>query len=361
MKRKSQGTARARPRGVISIGTVKKKDTALDPYQNAAGSETVLVAEDDPVSRKLLENRLRLWGYHVIFAENGAQAWALLQQKCAADLLILDWMMPEVDGIELCRRIRENLPGPYRYIILVSGKDEKRDVVSGLEAGADDYVAKPFDVEELRARLRAGRRILSLQKELIQVRDALEFQATHDALTGLWSRGALLELLETELERGKRLGGSTGLLMLDLDHFKSINDKYGHLVGDVVLKETARRILGAVRPYDFVGRYGGEEFVAVLSSCDSTDASAVAERVRSVVNGESISTFSGCIPVTVSIGCVVALQPASGLEMLAAADAALYEAKRGGRNQVVSRTFGSSNSGDQGVHVLEKSSASGGF
>jgi two-component system cell cycle response regulator len=173
----------------------------------------------------------------VITAENGAEPWKLLQQRHTPDLLVLDWIMPGVDGIEVCRRIREKQRDRYKYILLVSGKDEKQDVVAGLEAGAGDYLTKPFDIGELRARLRAGKRILALQHKLIQAREALRFQATHDDLTGLWSRGATLHLLSCELQRGHRSRTPTGILMIDLDHFKSVNDTYGHLHGDAVLKE----------------------------------------------------------------------------------------------------------------------------
>ena len=190
----------------------------------------------------MLESRLESWGYRVMTAEDGTQAWELLQQPNSLELLILDWMMPGIDGIELCRRIREKQHGRYQYILLLSGKDQKQDVVDGLGAGADDYLTKPFDIRELRARLRTGKRILTLQHQLIRTREAVRFQATHDDLTGLWSRGATMHLLNGELQRGFRSRTSTAILMIDLDHFKSVNDTYGHLNGDAVLKEAAGRI-----------------------------------------------------------------------------------------------------------------------
>ena len=298
-------------------------------------SETILVAEDDPIFRRLLQSRLQNWGYHVITAKDGAEAWELLQQAETPDLLILDWMMPGIDGLELCRRIRSKERDRYQYILLLTGKDEKQDVVNGLNSGADDYLTKPFDIGELEARLRAGKRILSLQQELIQAREDLRFQATHDALTGLWSRGAALDLLRSELRRAVRPHTSTGILMADLDHFKSINDTYGHLIGDAVLKEASRRISQAVRSYDFVGRYGGEEFLTILSKCTMDDLQTVAERMRCAVADTPISTSAGDIKVTVSIGAVVAPVNAPDLEMLGIADSALYEAKHSGRNRVV--------------------------
>ena len=295
----------------------------------------MLVAEDDPIFRRLLQSRLQSWGYQVITAEDGTQAWELLQRPNTADLLILDWMMPGVDGIELCRRIRAIQQDRYRYILLVSGKDDKQDVVSGLEAGADDYLTKPFDIRELRARVRAGTRILTLQHELIQAREALRFQATHDDLTGLWSRGTTLHLLKGELERGLRSRTPTGILMIDVDHFKRVNDTHGHLNGDMVLIEAARRIDRSVRIYDFVGRYGGEEFLVVLSNCTLEDLQKIAERARRAFADAPIMMHAGEVSVTVSVGGVMALSDVRELELLSAADAALYEAKRTGRDRVV--------------------------
>ncbi len=243
--------------------------------------------------------------------------------------------MPGLDGIELCRRIRERHQDRYQYILLVTGKDGKQNIVKGLEAGADDYLTKPFDLGELRARVWTGKRILSLQRELIRAREDLRFQATHDALTGVWSHGATLDLLGCELRRGFRTHASTGILMIDLDHFKNVNDTYGHLTGDAVLKEAVQRISRAVRSYDFVGRYGGEEFLAILSNCTLEDLRTVAERTRCAVAETAISTKVANVDVTVSIGGVVTSTGTDDLELLSAADSALYEAKQAGRNRVV--------------------------
>jgi diguanylate cyclase (GGDEF)-like protein len=299
-----------------------------------SASNTVLIAEDDPICRRVLQNRLANWGYRVITAENGLEAWQILQQGNAPDLLILDWMMPGIDGPELCRRIRERESPIYPYILLVTGKDDTQDVVRGLGAGADDYLSKPFDPTELRARLQVGKRILSLQHELIQAREELRFQANHDALTGILSRAAILSLLDRELQRGARTGTSTGILMMDLDHFKMVNDTYGHVSGDAVLKEVGHRINQAVRSYDFLGRYGGEEFLAVLSECCPTDLRTIAERVRSAVADTPICTAITSLSVTISVGGVVTSNLSPGLDLLSAADAVLYEAKAKGRNRV---------------------------
>jgi len=301
---------------------------------------TILIAEDDPIFRKLLQSRLQNWGYRVVAVKDGIEAWDILQQSTPPDLLILDWMMPGIDGIELCRRIRESNRESYQYILLVTGKDGKQDVVKGLEAGADDYLTKPFDVAELRARVSTGNRILSLQRQLIQAREDLRFQATHDSLTGLRSRGATLDLLASELQRGFRSHTSTGILMIDLDHFKSINDSHGHLIGDSVLKEAAYRISHSLRSYDFVGRYGGEEFLAVLSNCTLEELGIAAERIRNAVAETAVVTKALSIKVTVSIGGVVTSDCTPDIELLSAADVALYEAKRTGRNRVVIGSYG---------------------
>jgi|HubBroStandDraft_1064217.scaffolds.fasta_scaffold00085_44 two-component system cell cycle response regulator len=299
-----------------------------------SASNTVLVAEDDPICRRVLESRLGKWGFRVITAEDGLEAWEILRQGNAPDLLILDWMMPGIDGPELCRRVRESRNAIYPYILLVTGKDDTQDVVRGLQAGADDYLSKPFDPTELRARLQVGKRILTLQHELIQAREELRFQADHDILTGILSRAAIFNALDRELQRGARSGTSTGILMMDVDHFKKLNDTHGHLSGDAVLKEVAQRINRAVRSYDFLGRYGGEEFLAVLSDCRPGDLRTIAERVRSAVADVPICPEITSMAVTVSVGGVVTSNPTPGIELLSAADAMLYEAKRNGRNRV---------------------------
>jgi diguanylate cyclase (GGDEF)-like protein len=204
-------------------------------------------------------------------------------------LAILDWMMPGLDGVEVCRKVRQAGGAPYVYLIMLTGRAERRDVVQGMGAGADDYLSKPFDEQELRVRLRAGRRIVDLQ-------EALRTLATRDALTGTWNRRAILEILRRELARGAREGTPVGVVLADLDHFKRVNDTLGHLTGDAVLSEAARRIGAALRPYDALGRYGGEEFLIVLPGCDPEGASQVAERVRGRVAEAPVTTPAGRSP-----------------------------------------------------------------
>ena len=297
----------------------------------------VLVAEDDAMFRRILDSWLGHWGYRVTIAEDGARAWEILQQDLPPQLLILDWMMPAMNGLELCRKVRECNQTPYQYILLATAKDAKQDLVRGLEAGADDYLTKPFDKSELRARLRAGNRILTLQDGQIRAQEQLRFQATHDQLTGVLNRAEILDTLRRELERAARSHTATGLLILDIDHFKTVNDTYGHLAGDTVLKEVTQRVVKALRAYDSVGRYGGEEFVVVLPGCDREQIDQGAERVRSAVDNGPIVVNESKVSVTVSIGAAVAICHGliSDVEMLAAADSALYRAKEIGRNRTV--------------------------
>jgi two-component system cell cycle response regulator len=320
----------------------------------------VLIAEDDAMSRKILQSWLENWGYEVTVAENGAIAWSILQQEHPPELLILDWVMPEIDGMELCRRIRDKQQSPYQYILLVTSRDAKQDVVRGLDAGADDYLTKPLDRNELRARLKVGERILTLQHDLIQAREDLRFQATHDALTGIFNRGTILELLHRELARAAREHTATGLLMLDLDHFKRVNDTFGHLTGDVVLKEATQRMSQVVRSYDMVARYGGEEFLIVLPGCSGDQILKCAERVRSAIASVPMTVHNSEIPVTVSIGVTVAIGGATTeTDVVAAADAALYEAKNSGRNRVV-LSDAKRQIGPASLHAPEKLRVAGG-
>ena len=298
--------------------------------------DQVLVAEDDPMFRRILQTWLETWGYRVTLAEDGAQAWQVLQQEPPPQVLILDWMMPKISGLDLCRKVRENDQHPYQYILLATARDAKQDLVRGLEAGADDYLTKPFDKSELRARLQACNRILTLQQGQMLAREQLLFQATHDLLTGVLNRGAILETLRRELTRSGRTNTSTGLLMLDIDHFKSINDTHGHLAGDRALQEVTHRILKSVRSYDSVGRYGGEEFLIVLPGCERDELERGAERIRSAVDSGPMVLDGIELSITVSLGATATGGGTiSDLRMLATVDSALYQAKAVGRNRTV--------------------------
>jgi PleD family two-component response regulator len=192
----------------------------------------------------MLEAFLVKWGYEVMVAKEGEEAWGMLQENDAPQLAILDWMMPGRAGIDICRSVRQMEGRPYIYIILLTARGHKKDMVEGLEAGADDYVTKPFDPFELRARLRAGQRIVELQEQLVQAREALRDQASRDPLTGLWNHGTIIAILRKEVARASRTHGPFALAMADVDRLKTINDTYGHPAGDAVLREASRRLRG---------------------------------------------------------------------------------------------------------------------
>jgi two-component system cell cycle response regulator len=297
----------------------------------------ILIADDEPVSRRMLQGMLVKWGYEVVPAEDGNAAWEQLKSADAPRMALLDWMMPGQNGVDVCRALRKLRPAPYTYILLLTAKDAKESVVEGLESGADDYLTKPFNPQELKARLRVGLRLLDLEDNLVQAREAMRFKATHDTLTGVWNRGAILETLDKEVWRSRRERLSLAVLIADLDHFKSVNDTYGHLVGDEVLREATRRMQTNVRPYDAVGRYGGEEFLILLPGCNGSDARVKAEELREALLQESIETPAGTLKVTMSIGGVATgdWPEENANQILQMADLALYRAKEEGRNRTV--------------------------
>ena len=296
----------------------------------------ILIAEDDPLSRAMLERALQRGGYDVIAVEDGDLAVGHLASADPPRLALLDWIMPHKTGIEVCAEVRQKKDKAYTYLILLSSKESKQDIVQGLEAGADDYLTKPFDVEELKARLRAGERILELEDRLVEARESMRFQATHDLLTSLWNRGVIMELVAREVRRSQREQNCTAVMMCDIDHFKRVNDEYGHGTGDDVLCEVARRLQQSVRSYDMVGRYGGEEFLVVLNRCEPESAAARAENLRQVIERRPIVARGKSVPVTISIGLALSTDFAGGDadEIIQEADGALYAAKHAGRNRV---------------------------
>ena len=297
----------------------------------------VLAAEDNPVFQSMLANMLTKWGYTPVVAHDGNEAWEALQQPDGPQLAILDWMMPGLNGVDICRGVRAAAREPYVYILLLTARTDSQDLVEGMEAGADDYLTKPFQAHELRVRLRAGRRILDLQQQLLAAREALREQATHDGLTGLLNRNSILAILDKELARASRENTALSVLMVDLDRFKLINDTHGHAAGDAVLCEAAHRMRESVRNYDSVGRYGGEEFVIVLPGCDAQSAQAQAERVRQTFADAPFQTGSASLQATCSIGVSWRVHPRANEAgaLLREADLALYASKGHGRNCVV--------------------------
>jgi two-component system, cell cycle response regulator len=294
----------------------------------------ILIADDDRVSRTVLRTALTKLGHEVVDVEDGVEAMRALLAQDGPRLAILDWMMPGADGLTVCATIRQQATA-YVYVILLTARDREADLVEGLGAGADDFLTKPLNVTELAARLRSGERVIELQQRLLESQAALEHAATYDRLTGLWNRGTIVDHLAGELNRTQREGASLSVLLVDIDHFKRINDTYGHAAGDQVLCEISRRIRSLLRAYDAVGRYGGEEFLVVLPGADTSSARVVAERLRDGVHATPVTDESFNHEVSVSIG--LACSDTIGFEsaaLILAADQALYRAKAAGRNRV---------------------------
>ncbi len=294
----------------------------------------ILIAEDDAVSRRLLQAVLEAWGYQVVLTNDGTEAWAELSSDDPPAMAILDWVMPGLEGVEVCRRLRAR-EGRYVYTILLTGRDRKQDIVEGMTAGADDYLTKPYDSHELMVRVRAGRRLIDLHAQLLDAQEVLRQQAARDPLTGIWNRARAFESLSTEITRAAREGTAVSVIMLDLDHFKDVNDRHGHMAGDAVLRIVTRRVQSSLRVYDVLGRYGGEEFIIILPGCDAAAVAATAERIRRAVSASPIDTSEGLIAVTASMGTASAQLGLTTAESLVrAADEALYVAKREGRDRV---------------------------
>ena len=296
----------------------------------------ILIADDDPATCSLLAAAVKQMGHESATVVDGDAAWAALSGE-RFDVLITDWLMPGLSGIELTRKVRATPGEPYLYVIMLTGKDRREDVIEGLSAGADDYLTKPFEARDLSVRLHNAKRIVDLQAELIAAREALRVQATHDPLTEVWNRGAILDLLSRELIRAKRAHIPLCVGIIDLDHFKAINDTHGHQAGDAVLKETVARMKASLRAYDALGRWGGEEFLLIFPECDAEAGRVAAERLRARVAEGPVRFGNTDIRVTCSVGLAEA-----GLELgweddllLSAADKAVYRAKLAGRNQVI--------------------------
>lgn len=303
--------------------------------------QKILIADDSVVSRHLLEATLRKWGYEVTVACDGAEALSVLERDDAPSMAILDWVMPIHTGPEVCTQLRQLARESYTYILLLTSKNQKEDLIAGMNAGADDYLTKPFDQQELEVRLEAGKRILKLHDALVAAKKKLFRQATYDELTGLFNRARILETARTELVRSEREGVPLGVVLADIDKFKSINDTYGHSVGDQVLREVASRMQSSIRAYDAIGRYGGEEFLLILPGCDLGCAAQQAERLRLIVCQEPLAVTVGNkqvgLPISASFGTTT-FYPGSTSSLdalIVVADEALYEAKRTGRNRII--------------------------
>jgi two-component system cell cycle response regulator len=303
----------------------------------------ILVAEDNRLFRRLLEVNLVAWGHEMVICDDGEQAWQHLKRSGGPRVAVLDWDMPKMQGVEVCRRLRSLKDHHYVYVILLTAKSGKAALLEGLDSGADDYIVKPYDPVELKVRLRAATRIVELQKDLLEALGRAESRAKHDELTGIWNRSAVLEALEKELERSKRQSTTLGVVMVDIDHFKKINDDHGHVAGDRILRKIAISISQSLRLYDSVGRYGGDEFLAILPNCGLPQAFKLAERVREGVSANAYQLNGQPIVCTVSIG-VAAVSKSEQVELssvLRSADQALYEAKDRGRNCTAAQSLAS--------------------
>lgn len=291
----------------------------------------ILIVEDEPITRRLLQFTLTRWGYEAMTAVDGREAWEVLQRSTSPSLVISDWMMPGMDGLELCSRIRSRERPGYTYLIILTGRDRKEDIVKGLEAGADDYLVKPFDQEELLCRIRIGERIINLERRILQL-------ANTDHLTGILNRRAFMERMEAELHRTSRHDQPLSLIITDIDHFKRINDQFGHVVGDRVLQQFVEAVATIIRPYDFLGRYGGEEFAIGLPGVNEQQAGEIAERIRREV--AALDPAASDLPpgahLTASFGAACLCREAGEQlqSLITRADDALYRAKREGRNRV---------------------------
>jgi two-component system, cell cycle response regulator len=306
-------------------------------------SARILIVDDHEDNVELLRARLESWGFETISAKDGAEALSTIESSLP-DLVLLDIMMPKIDGIEVARRVKNNPDLPFIPIIMQTALDSTENKVEGLEAGADDYITKPIDFPELKARVNSMLRIKRLQeeieereRELMEANERLRHMSQTDALTGLENRRHIETRLEEMFEHAKRLGEPFSCVMVDLDKFKSVNDEYGHQAGDAVLKQLAKILKNEVREIDHAGRYGGEEFILLLTGTVLDAAVTFAERCRKAIEDHTFTFAGGTIQRTASFGVAgwphPKIQNCDGL--VKAADDALYVAKETGRNRVV--------------------------
>ena len=329
-------SATAKPQAVDVTEPCKPAKSATHlPGPDVRTGRHILVVDESDESRQAIEQALLHWGYRPQATACHSEAWRILQEPTAPQFVILSRPVADANRAGLCPQIR-HLQQEYVYVIFLAREGRSEDLSEATAHGADACIRRPVDLDELFVRVRAGERILDLQTQLLAAQDSLREQATHDALTGLWNRAAILETLAAEVDRARREHTPLAVIMADLDHFKNVNDTHGHGAGDVVLRETASRMRQVLRTYDMIGRYGGEEFLIVVPQCDLTISACTAERLRLAVAGEPVVTEQTSLYVTASFGIAAAsaLEDPHGDALIQAADVALYAAKRAGRNRV---------------------------
>lgn len=301
----------------------------------------VLIAEEDTVARRVLETALSEWGHEVTGCADGASALRLLMGALPFDYALLDWSLPELDGPNICRAVRKQSPSTYLLLLCKPGADQAP--LAALDAGADDALAKPVEADLLQLRLRAGQKVLDLRRELAAAQDMIRVKTSQDPVTGLWNREALIENMERELERARRESAPVGFVLLDVDDFRLVNDTLGRLAGDGTLRQVGQRLRRSLRPYDVLGRYSGDQFLAILPGCDVPLAQALAERLRTAVSAQPFTLDEGTIRVSLSVGVAAAggMQEQCPADAMArAAEAALYKAKQPGQHSLALATKG---------------------
>lgn len=296
----------------------------------------VLIAEDEPTGNLLLKNMVFRWGFDTVPAFDGAEAWKRLQEEDAPQIVILDWMMPGMDGLEVCRRIREMEKGKdrYTYVIMLTGRGDTEDMVTGIDTGADDYIVKPFNQEELRARLRTARRNIELHMALRAANKKLQIMSRLDPLTGALSRSAILADLDLAMYRSRREEKTLTIALIDIDDLKEMNQRHGRSAGDKVLQESVRRISASLRRTDNFGRYGGDEFLAILLGANSRTGIKICHRIQNIIVKKEIILPDHSVPVTVSQSLAAWDGKADIKQFISSAEQALLTTKANGRNRV---------------------------
>ncbi len=293
----------------------------------------ILIVEDDKDSREILKIYLSKWDYNVFECSNAIEAYEILKKQ-NIKIALIDWMLPGISGLEICKKIREDFKDDYIYIIIITGKKNKNDVVEALSKGADDYIMKPFNFDELKVRIEAGKRILIYYNKIKFKYKKLNEESKIDKLTGIYNRETILKKFHFEFERHKRSSNEFCIIIGDIDFFKKINDKYGHIIGDVVLKQVGEILKKSLRKYDLVGRYGGEEFLIILPYTNLLTAKKVAERLKRNISKYSFSHNGIEIKITMSFGISSSIGSLNPLEMIDKADKALYQSKFTGRDKI---------------------------